>query len=588
MSSLSNFFRSDTGDSAQPDAAFYLNAATQARADDRMKLAIHLYLAAFELDRLDHEVPSDTVLDGMQDAWNIACEISDRSSAETLFTELAPYSSPDQVHSRAMQLQDMTVSQLEEMGIPSDRIEKAHRIYSPEAVSAPETVNAPEALNAGVDPDFLNKMFGMFKQGPDSSNQDAKPADGKDTGTKREPVVPQWGRGRDDSAFPDTDYGELIGYESALKSMCVFGFETAADEEYRRFVKENSIFHGVEGLSLYDPFLFYGPSREDVYEFAEATAGEIGNPVVTLHVRTDDDGMWTIRLSGPFKKGFLGVSDPTDIPTPCTFVIENIDILQDFIRAAIKADSQSDEIMPSHAARAYGEILSYIHAILQKPDVFPIITAQSNLDLAPQFLDMFDRLQRIAVDLPNFEERKKIWINFAKGHASFSDINIDELAEVSEGVSRHDLITAGRNAVRDVFQESLANNVYRYVTINDVLFELVPFVSQQEGKAYTAMEDAAVEAFVDELDGMCFESFESEDAALNSSDDVLSAADTTLSALEKDSLEATSSKKALAEDELSQTNNSGNANADANSDIDANSGTDASSDIDVNSEEDLL
>ncbi len=488
MSSVSDYSMWD-GD-VGPGAQFYLEAAARASEEDRKKLAIHLYLAAFELDRIDNDFPSEPVLDGMRDAWTIACEISDKSSAETLFTELAPYSSPDQVSSRARQLREMTVSQLQEMGIPADRIESAHPIFTPDATSA------------GVDPEFINRFFGMLEGAAAEQTKGNANKHGDDR--KRQPVIPQWGQGKDDSAFPDSDYGDLVGYDNALKSMCVFGFETAADESYKQFVQENSIFHGVSGLSLYDPFLFFGPSREDVYEFAEATAVEIGNPVVALHVRTDDQGMWTIRLSGPFKRGFLGVADPTDIPTPCTFIIENIDILQDFMHAAIKAEAQSDEISQSHAARAYGEILGYIHAILQKPEVFPIITSQSDVELSSQFADLFDRVQRILIDLPTFEERKEVWTSFAKAHTSFSDIDIDELASVSEGVSRHDLITAGGNAVRDVFQESLVNNVYRYVTINDVLFELVPFVSKESGDAYTAMEDAAVEAFVDELDGFSF------------------------------------------------------------------------------------
>ncbi len=502
MNSFPSFFKHDS--SGVPTVEFYLNAASEASAGDRKKLAIHLYLAAFELDRIDNDFPSESVLDGMRNAWTIAMEISDRSSAETLFTELAPYSSPDQVTSRARQLQDMTISQLEEMGIPKDRIEKAHRIYTPEATSA------------GADSDFISRFFGMLSQDGDDEIPERQASSERDP-SGREPVVPQWGRGRDDSIYPTTDYDELVGYGEALRSMRVFGFDTAADDDYSQFLQENSIFHGVSGLALYDPFLFYGPSREDVYEFAEATAGEIGNPVITLHVRTDDAGMWTIRLSGPFKRGLLGVSDPTDVPTPCTFIIENIDILQDFMKASIQSDAHSEDGMPSQASRAYGEILGYIHAILQKPDVFPIITSQSDVVLFPHFEDMFDRVQRIKVDLPSFEERKEVWNSFAMAHTSFSGIDMDELAQVSEGVSRHDLVTAGRKAVRDVFQESLTNNVYRFVTINDVLFELVPFVSKNDEDVYSAMEEAAVEAFVDELDVLDFESDDSDGLGENGS-----------------------------------------------------------------------
>ncbi len=497
MVSFPNFFSNDSdNDKQESKAQSYLDEASSAQEDGHSKLAIHLYIAAFEQEALDGGTPSDAVLGGMLRAWDLACSISDKSSAETLFTDLAPYSSPDQTAERVRKLQEMAVTQLEEMGVPSDRIEKMSIIHTPDATAA------------GADPNFINKFHDMMQSinRKDDIEQDGAEDqhEGKDDG----PVFPQWGRGHDDGAFSPVSYDNLIGYQSELKKMCVYGFESAGDEEYKQFVQETSEFHGLQGLSLYDPFMFYGPSRDDVYEFAEATAGEIGNPLLALHVRTDDEGMWTIRLTGPFHKGLFGVSDPTDIPTPCTFIIENIDILQDFIKAAVKQEMQYPEQsqqMPNRGTQMYGEILGYIHAILQKPDVFPIITAQSDITLSPQFEELFSRAQRIKVDYPTVEERKEVWKHFASGHNSFANVDIDELSRLSEGISRHDMVVAGRNAVRDAYQESLTNNDYKFVNTRDVLFEMVPFVSQKESTSYNAIEDAAAEAFVDELSEFSFE-----------------------------------------------------------------------------------
>ncbi len=519
MESPHSFFRRNSD--STPNADFYLEAATKALNDNCKKLAIHLYIAAYELDKANtNNSPGIKTVNGLEDAWAIACDISDRSSAETLFAELANYSSPEQVSMRAKQLQDMTINQLQEMGIPSDRIERTHKIYS------------PEATLAGVDPTFINKLFNMINP-QDMSKLSEEMSRGIETSTNRldasevgNELLPEllpnslensdikrgqgdglkksdpYQRSNDENEFIPSNYSSLVGYDEALKSMRVFGFQIDSDDAYRQFVRENTIFHGMEGQTPYDPFLFYGSSRDDVFEFAQATAGEIGNPVVVLHVRTDDEGVWTIKLSGPFRKSLFGMSDPTDIPTPCTFIIENIDILQDFIKIASSQDQYLDMDMPNPNARVYGEIMGYIHTILQKKDVFPILTAKDNIDLTNYFAELFDRLQRIKIDYPTFDERKAVWNKFSLAHTSFSDINIDELSELSEGVSRHDMVIAGKNAVRDVFQESLVNNVYRFVSLNDVLFELIPFAAKEN--VSSAIEDAAVEAFADELDEFDF------------------------------------------------------------------------------------
>lgn len=479
MDKLPDFIGNSGDDSFE--VTLNLSAAYKAQGNGYARLAVHLYLAAFEYDLIERDQPGANAIEGLQIAWRLACETGDKPSAEAVFSSLAPYSSPEEVHERAARLQEMAMKQLEDMGVPSDQIERM------------EPVGPPEDPAAGADPDFLERFHQMIRAGAERAG--LVPSDDED-----EQPMP-WNRPNADASGGPC-YDDLVGYDDAMNAMRVYGFEApTADEEFRRFVQETSEFHGLEGLSLYDPFMFYGPARDDVFEFAEATAGEIGNPVLTLHVRADDEGMWTIRLSGPFRKGLFGMSDPTDIPTPCTFMIENIDILQDFIKTAVQGELDAGE--PSRGAQMYTEILGYIHAIVQKPGVFPILTSGEDVELASQFEEVFSRAQRIKVDLPSLDERREIWKNFSLGHASFSEIDIDELSKLSSGISRHNMVLAGRSAVRDAYQESLSSNDYRFVSINDVLFEMVPFVSQDDS-SYDAIADAAAEAFVGELSDLTF------------------------------------------------------------------------------------
>ncbi|MGI6221140.1 MAG: hypothetical protein ACOYIP_04635 [Coriobacteriales bacterium] len=473
------------------DIKLYLDAARKAAEEGRGKLAFHLYLAAYEVATAAGQHPSDAVLDGMREAWDIAMGLGDKPAAELVFAAVAPLFEGSEVDGMMHELQDMMVSQLKDMGVSDEQIEQ---VTSLQYDGADEDEDEDEDGHAAPGfPDFLNGLGMLVRGAVGGAQQGALGAGG---------MQMPWGQPAQDQKQeqpePQVGYHTIVGYDTALKSMRAFGFDTADDEAYRQFVQESSVFHGLDGLSLYDPFLFYGPSREDVFEFAEATAGEIGNPVLVLHVRTNDEGVWTIRLSGPFRRGLFGMSDPTDIPTPCTFIIENIDILQDFIRMALEAEHRMDGEVAAQSGRMYSEIIGYIHTIVNKPEVFPILTAQKDAKLTGPFAELFGRCERILVDNPTVDERKAVWNSFAMEHTSFSGIDIDKLSTLSEGISRHNMVVAGKSAVKEAYQESLTNNDHRFVTINDVLFEMVPFASDGD-KPNTVIEDAAAEAFINEL-----------------------------------------------------------------------------------------
>lgn len=553
---------------------YYLEAAYEAAIANQKKLAISLYQAAFEQASLGSNVPSDEVLDGMAIAWDMACDVGDTSRAESIFKDLMPYSSSDQISDREISLQKLACEELVQMGMPSELANYLLTILdSMETSSGSAYGAAQDSRDDADDGDSEDDFMGMggcpamwngslFGASGDSGEEDAgddEEESGRPSGSDAVPesdieltIDPD---DIEDEAYDDDDddsdeddggtdagsffgrmrgstveetvqpkkYEDLVGYDSELRQMCIYGFDAAGDQAYRRFIKQTSKFHGVDGLSLDDPFFFYGPSRDDVYEFAEATAGEIGNPVVSLHIRTDDEGMWTMRLSGPFKRGLFGVVDPTDVPMPCTFIIENVDLLQDFVRMSARSEAYGFDMSQQRSSgvpHGYNEILGYIHSMMSKPQVFAIATSARDIDFMPQLDELFDRVQKIEIGLPDFDERKAIWEDFSKDHASFMKIDLDELAEVSAGISRHDMGIAGRNAVRSAYKKSISNADNEFVEIKDVVFEMVPFVS--EGNGSSAVEDAAAEAFANELEGISFEMSGEEDEGIDPSEDTSS------------------------------------------------------------------
>ena len=70
----------------------YLRLASQACASGDAVLGMHLYLAAFE--RAQHGEGSavdEAALEGLKQAWQLACKLKERSIAEYAFERLEPY-----------------------------------------------------------------------------------------------------------------------------------------------------------------------------------------------------------------------------------------------------------------------------------------------------------------------------------------------------------------------------------------------------------------------------------------------------------------------------------------------------------------
>lgn len=480
----------------------FLDAAYEADDTNRTRVAVHLFMAAYELAKENGRIPSEEVVDGLRRAWTLSLENSDRVSAETIFGALAPFSTREQTKQRARELQKLTVKELESMGIPSERIEGMHRIYN------------PDAMIAGADPDFSSKINKVLSSEPkkrdsDSSGSPETPKPPKpnhpviDLSALPIPKSPPPAPDRAPKPLDRLDYSQLIGFDNAIKLMRVYGFDSAGDATYSEFAQRAAEFHGMSGVAFNEPFIFCGPSREDAYDFAEATAGELGFPLMVLHTRTDEEGIWTVKLSGPFRRGMFGMSDPLDVPVPCVFLLENFDILQDLVRASINGDYDDHAEFSDQGPRMAYELISYISTLVHKPGVHTMATADSDLVISAQFDSLFENAHRIRIEYPDAAERMAIWQEFASSHRSFETVDLAALTEFSVGISRHEMLAAALEAVRKAYQISLETQEARYVELSDVLFEMVPLASH-DGDASDLMENAAAQAFLDGLDGFSF------------------------------------------------------------------------------------
>ena len=79
--------QSDCGESY----ASYLNRAVSACEAGDLVLGMHLYLAAYEKAVVDPDIPDGMAIAGLREAWNLACQLKERSMAEYVFEKLEPF-----------------------------------------------------------------------------------------------------------------------------------------------------------------------------------------------------------------------------------------------------------------------------------------------------------------------------------------------------------------------------------------------------------------------------------------------------------------------------------------------------------------
>jgi hypothetical protein len=491
----------------EKSAVFYLEAAQIALVNGQSRLAIHLFRAAFEVESAFGALVSSRVIDGIRKAWDLAFEMGDRSLAESIFGDLAPHNSTEQNEKATMRLQALAFDQLENIGITESDLENIADLISHEILDSDSNKlfvslrSVLEQIGVSFDEDEESQAIQKLSPGEDlapsvkeSSASDMSIQNGLARIGRELRGLGE--RNKEEEHQRRLDYQALSGYDRALQRMRNFGFLAAGDEGYRSFVERSAAMHGVSQLSLDGTFLFCGPAREDVSLFAHATAGEIGFPVLHVSVDLDGQGNGTIKLAGPFRRGFFGgPPDLMDMVTPCTVLIENIDYLQEMFdneQQAIKRSGGRIRGMAGQPIRSMQtEITGYLRALRRKPGVIITATAQQGCILREPLRGLLGPIHEIEVGAPAAEERRDVLISFASEHPSFSELDIDRVAHLSEGLSRSDLVSASHAAVESAYRESLRTNRYNRVTLGDVLVQIASFISH-DSPLYQQVEDEAV------------------------------------------------------------------------------------------------
>jgi hypothetical protein len=486
---------------------FLLASAKSATSNDMAELAIHLYYSAFELSRAGASEPGDDVLEGMRSAWRIACSLPDRSTAEAIHSSLLPYNTPEQTESGVYELQKLAMEQLSSLGIPDEVLDKVtasitmleeggediSRLAMESPILIPldgtgDDFPKPSAPESGIPLQILSPSHPPY---PGSGLGQSESSDRAKQAGRR-------GRGGDgdDDTF---DYRSIKGYGRLIEGMERYGIVKSGDAEASGFMKALSKYHGIEAASAFRPLLLYGDSRDDVSQFAYATAGQLGHPVLHIKVLMNEDGTGSVRMHGPFRRSLFGPSDPTDIPLPCVLLFENMDMFMSLLNSAESENIYVTGPMGTQTqASMCDELLVYVGMIMEKDGICPLMTAADDVELDPEVYEIFGDYDSVEVEMPDLYERTDIWRQVYREHPSFSGVDMQSLIRLSEGVSRQDIRDIANRVVTEVYRNSMAKRQNVGVDMLDALMEMKEYFDVGTG-SYQRIEDEIIKRFSDEI-----------------------------------------------------------------------------------------
>lgn len=292
-------------------------------------------------------------------------------------------------------------------------------------------------------------------------------------------------------------YRNLVGFDRAIASMAKLGVGRAKDPEFAQFLEMLNFRHGMPGMPGLGTLIFRSPAREDANCFMVATVGELGLPAVRM--RLDRNAMGQVVLcvmaSPNFKARLSGVSR-SGFDSPTVVVLEDLDLWDLPFFDGSFDDVQS--LLTIQLSRGAREALALVQAALTSPEATVLISASEPSEIDPFFWDLIGDHRFVDIDLPDEDERRKIWLSEQSQHPSMRGLNRGQLVDFSRGLSRFEIYAISNESVEEAYRESVAQNTFCAVETDKVLMRLSNF-QPLESEEYKRMEDLAVDHFRKEL-----------------------------------------------------------------------------------------
>ncbi|MEG2932108.1 MAG: ribonucleotide reductase subunit alpha [Gordonibacter sp.] len=502
----------------------YLRRAAQASAAGDAVLGMHLYLAAFERGAHGAYAPDDEAIDGLRQAWSLACKLKERSLAEYIFEKLEPFLAPGEVSACAEQLQRLALDKLEEFGLTREDLEDMTDMISQDflGIDAPrlmqvEHVTLPSVFGSGLKVsgktkaetvvDAADSEQAAVKKETLALGADTVETTALDASAERTAAIVPAAQAAEDGV-DDADahavvvsleritYADIVGYRDTVALMRDFGVGMQGDAQFQDLVSLLNARHGLDSMPAADAILFRSPAREDANRFMVATLGELDMPTIRMRMEENLQGMPVLCVMAQADNQPKLNAARNTFEGPGVLLLEDLDL---WVSPYADPLDEMGGFVFSSLSRGARETIGLIRSAAESPDVFVLASASEEGEIDPFFYDLLEPLSIVDIDYPTPAERADIWMEIAREHPSLRSICRADLVKYSEGMPRYDMYLAAREAVEEAYKAGLMTRRYVAVT-KDNLFEKLAAYQPLDSAEYHALEDAVVVDFRRELE----------------------------------------------------------------------------------------
>lgn len=292
-------------------------------------------------------------------------------------------------------------------------------------------------------------------------------------------------------------YRTLVGYGEVIALMRDFGVGMQRDQGFQNFVAMLNSRHGLRAAPALDTILFRAPVIEDASRFVEATAGELGLPVLRMSMEENVQGMPVLCVSTQGKNRPRMNHAQNRFEGPGILVIEDLDM---WMMPSMPEGAEGfGGLMMANISRGAREAVNLIRSAVADPDVYVFATSTMAGDVDPFFYEILEPITVIDIADPTAAERDEIWAEIMEEHPSMRGLDRRELVRLSGGLARYDLYMAAREALEEAYKVGLVQRMFVPVSAQNI-YDKLAACHQYESEEYRAIEDEIVRGFREDLD----------------------------------------------------------------------------------------
>ena len=483
------------------ETAEYLRMARNAVENGQFRLAVCLYLTAFEQDFASNQSnPTPAAIACLRKAWTHACDLKDRAMAEHIFERLSPHLPAETVSEYSRKLQKLSLEKLEDFGLSHDDVEGMADFLTgiTEGMpggSAKVTVKASSddvPRLATVENELVSPSapYGLRID----ANKD-KPAPAKRPAPSA-PSVSEEAKAPDAPEAQQICFRDLAGYDGAIQKMKALGFGAESDERYAAFLRMLSRRHGVEPRTSSMPMVFRSQAREDATYFMHAVVGELDQPSVRMHVETTSQGLSMLSVSATSDFKSKQQLMQMNLDRPMTLILEDVDLWFESLPALQQIEDPTVQGGVAHGVR---EAVSMVRPAIMNPNITVVASCSIESEVDSLFFGILEPATVVDIDLPTQQERMDLWEWLADKFPSLRYFDYGELARLTESMTRYDICSAASEAVDQAYRDSIARTAYVPVTKSN-LYEKIASFLPLDSREYEEAQEKVLERFRKELD----------------------------------------------------------------------------------------